>query len=153
MWRSLFPKSGMITFNRIAALLFGALLALTGVDQLSAQLSTAAINGTVHDPSGAVIPGATLTLIEVQTSVQRVATSNSAGAYVFTSLTPGRYTMEASATGFQPEKIAEFVLAVGQTGTYDFKMTVGSTTAVVTVQAENQQLDVTSANLGTELPT
>ena len=153
MLRSVHPQSGFITFCLRAGVLFALLLLLAGTVQLSAQLSTAAINGTVHDPSGAVIPGANITLVEVQTGVQRVATSNGAGAYAFTSLTPGRYTLEASAMGFQPEKIAEFLLAVGQTGTYDFKMTVGSTTAVVTVEAENQQLDVTSSNLGTELPT
>lgn len=153
MRRSLYPKLVMIKFNRTATLLFGCLLILTSAGQLSAQLSTSAINGTVRDPSGAVIPGATITLTQVETSVQRMATSNGAGAYVFTSLTPGRYTVEASASGFQPEKIAEFVLAVGQTGTYDFRLPVGSANTVVTVQAENQQLDVTSANLGTELPT
>ena len=153
MRRSVHPQSGFITVSRRASLLVVFLLLSVVTVRLSAQLSTAAINGTVHDPSGAVIPGATITLVEVETGVRRVATSNGAGTYVFTSLTPGRYTLEGSATGFQPEKIAEFVLAVGQTGTYDFKMALGSTTSVVTVEAENQQLDVTSSNLGTELPT
>ncbi len=153
MKRLVHPKLRMLTESGAGFVLLVCLFILAATAHLSAQLSTAAVNGTVRDQSGAVIPGATVTLTAVETSVKRVTTSNSAGAYVFTSITPGRYTVDATATGFQPEKIAEFLLAVGQTGTYDFKLPVGSATSVVTVEAENQQLDVTSSNLGTELAT
>ena len=132
--------------------LLGCLLLLCSTP-LCAQLSTASMNGVVHDSTGAVIPNATVTLTEVETSVKHVTQSNGAGQYVFTSLTPGRYTVEATSSGFRPQKVAEFVLAVGQTGTYDFKLTVGSETTVVNVEADIQQLDVTSANLGTVLAT
>jgi len=153
MERSLSTKSKTITGRCSRFLSLATLLVLFGTAQLWAQLSTASVNGTVHDPSGAVIPGATITLTAVSTSVHRIAVSNGSGAYVFTNLTPGNYTLEASASGFRPVKIAEFLLAAAQTGTYDFNLQVGTATTAVTVEAENQQLDVTSANLGTELAT
>src|SRR6202166_2092621 len=121
--------------------------------QMIAQLSTAALNGVVRDPSGAVVPKASVSLTSADTAVVHTTLSNNAGEYVFTSLTPGRYTIQASAPGFGSQKVSEFVLAVGQTGTIDFALAVGSETSVVTVQAEAQQLDVTSSNLGTVLAT
>jgi hypothetical protein len=152
MMRSYLQWIGLKTKPLGTAGLLGCLLLLCSTP-LCAQLSTASMNGVVHDSTGAVIPNATVTLIEVETSVRHVTQSNGAGQYVFTSLTPGRYTVEASSGGFQPQKVAEFVLAVGQTGTYDFKLKVGSETTVVNVEADTQQLDVTSANLGTVLAT
>lgn len=118
-----------------------------------AQLSTAALNGVVRDKTAAVVPGAKISLTAVDTSVVRTSVTNSAGEYVFTNLTPGRYIVEASAAGFSPEKVSQFVLAVGQTGTIDFSLSVGSESTVVTVVAEGQQLDATSSNLGTVLAT
>jgi hypothetical protein len=121
--------------------------------QAFGQLSTAALNGVVRDPSGAVIPNAKVSLTAVDTRVVRTTISNNAGEYVFTSLIPGRYTVEAAASGFGSQKVAEFLLATGQTGTIDFALTVGSESSVVTVEAEAQQLDATSSNLGTVLAT
>jgi Carboxypeptidase regulatory-like domain len=154
MVRSHFQRIGLIMINRLlgTAGLLGCVVLLCST-QLLAQLSTASLNGVVRDSSGAVIPNATVTLTAVETSVRHVTESNGAGEYVFTSLTPGRYTVEANSAGFQPQKVSEFVLAVGQTGTYDFKLRVGAATTVVEVQSDIQQLDVTSANLGTVLAT
>lgn len=136
---------------RIAGLLSCAVLLLTV--QMVAQLSTASLNGVVRDQTGAVVPGAKISLTAVDTLVVRTSVSNNAGQYVFTSLTPGSYTVEASATGFSVKKVSQFVLAVGQTGTIDFSLAVGSAGSVVTVEAEGQQLDATSSNLGTVLAT
>ena len=119
---------------RIAGLLSCAVLLLTV--QMVAQLSTAALNGVVRDQTGAVVPGAKISLTAVDTSVVRTSVSTNAGEYVFTSLTPGRYTVEASATGFSVKKVSQFVLAVGQTGTIDFALAVGAEGSVVTVEAE-----------------
>ena len=120
----------------------------------SAQVSTASVNGVVRDPQGAVIPGATIMLHSVETSVEHSSVSNGAGNYVILNLTPGRYTIQASAKGFNPEKTDEFVLAVAQTATFDFSLKVGSETQVVTVESSAAaQLDVTGASLGTVIGT
>src|SRR5579863_8127734 len=118
-----------------------------------AQLSTASVNGVVRDPKGAVIPGATIVLSSVDTSVQRSSVSNGSGEYVFLNITPGSYTLSATAQGFNPQKVDAFVLAVSQIATVDFSMTVGTQTQMVTVQGTAAQLDVTSASLGTVIAT
>ena len=77
------------------------------------QLSTASINGVVRDPSGAVVPNATVVLRSVDTSVDRTSSSNGAGEYAFLNITPGSYTLESSAAGFGPKRISAFILTVG----------------------------------------
>ena len=130
-----------------------SLLPLCFAGMASAQVSTASVNGVVRDPQGAVIPGATIMLHSVETSVEHSSISNSAGNYVILNLTPGRYTIQASAKGFNPEKTDEFVLAVNQIATFDFSLKVGSETQVVTVESSAAQLDVTGATLGTVIGT
>src|SRR5579859_4466592 len=127
------------------------LLLMTG--SARAQVSTASVNGVVRDPKGSVIPGATITLTNVATSVEHPTVSNSSGEYVILNVTPGRYTLSATAAGFNPQKTAEFVLAVAQNATFDFALAVGSDTQVVTVDATAIQLDVTGASLGTVIET
>ena len=67
-----------------------------------------------------MIPGATIVLSAVDTSVQHTSVSNGAGEYVFLNITPGQYTLEAKAHGFNPQKIDAFVLAVNQIATLTF---------------------------------
>jgi hypothetical protein len=136
---------------RTAGLLSFLLLLLAGSG--SAQLSTATVNGVIRDPKGAVIPGANIVLTSVDTSVERASVANGSGEYVFLNITPGRYTLSASAQGFNPQKVAEFVLAVSQIATFDFAMNVGTQTQVVTVEGIAAQLDVSSASLGTVIAT
>src|SRR5579863_1938509 len=136
----------------LAASAITALFLLLSVPS-DAQVSTASVNGVVRDPQGAVIPGATIVLHSMETSVEHSSVSNNAGEYVILNLTPGRYTIQASAKGFNPEKTQEFVLAVDQIATFDFSLKVGSETQVVAVEASEVQLNVTSANLGTVIET
>src|SRR4051794_9425398 len=84
-----------------------------------AQLSSASVTGVVRDPSGSIVPEVKLTLRNLETSVERSAASNEAGNYVFLNVTPGRYTLEASKSGFQISQLPQFTLAVNQTATID----------------------------------
>src|SRR5579859_6338864 len=118
-----------------------------------AQVSSASLNGVVRDPQGAVVPGATVTLTNVETNVDHPTVTNSAGAYVILSITPGRYKLSSSAAGFQPQKTDEFVLAVAQTATFDFTLTLGGANEVVKIDASATQLDVSGASLGTVIAT
>ena len=136
---------------RTAGLLSVLLLLLAG--SASAQVSTASVNGVIRDPKGSVIPGASIVLASVDTSVEHTSVSNGSGEYVFLNITPGSYTLSASAQGFNPQKVAEFVLAVSQIATFDFTLTVGTQTQVVTVSATAAQLDVSNASLGTVIAT
>lgn len=114
-----------------------------------AQLSSASINGTVTDKTGAVVTNAAVTLRNVETSVEMKTVTNSSGTYGIVSITPGRYTIEASAASFGAEKVPEFTLTVGQVATFNFSLTAGATTAEVTVLGSAPLLETSTANLGT----
>ncbi len=130
-----------------AGLLSLLLLLLAGTAR--AQVSTASVNGVVRDSAGAVVPGATIVLQNLDTQIEHPTVSNNTGGYVILNVTPGRYTLSANAKGFNPQKTGEFVLAVSQNATFDFALAVGSDTQVVTVDATATQLDVSGASLGT----
>jgi hypothetical protein len=140
-----------VSGTHLAVLLGLILLGLSST--VRGQVSTASVNGVIRDPQGAVIPGATILLRSMETSVQHSSVSNNAGEYVILNITPGRYTIQANSKGFNPEKTGEFVLAVDQIATFDFSLKVGSETQVVAVEASEVQLNVTSANLGTVIET
>jgi hypothetical protein len=118
-----------------------------------AQLSTASLSGTVRDPSGAVIPKATVVLHNVGTSVENTTVSNGSGVYTFLNITPASYTLKATAVGFKAAEVPIFTLTVNQAATIDFSLSVGAETSVVTVQSATPQLEVSSANLGTVIST
>ena len=115
----------------------------------NAQLSTAAINGTVRDTTGAVVPGAQVTLRETSTDAVRTTQSNSVGNYAFIAVQPGRYTLQVVKTGFSTAQQNPFVLEVNQTATFNFSLAVGSQVQQVTVAAASAQLETSTANLGT----
>ena len=129
------------------ALLLCVIAMLAGVSE--AQLSTASVNGTVRDATGAVVVHASVKLRNVATSVETVTTSNSAGSYALVSITPGEYTLEATAPSFSTQKIAAFTLNVGQAATVDFSLAPGEESSVVNVQGSAPLLETSTANLGT----
>ncbi len=132
--------------------ILAAMAALLAVPSF-AQLSTASVNGVIRDQKGAVISGATVVLHNVDTSVDHASVSNNSGEYVILNITPGQYTLQATAQGFDSQKVSAIVLAVDQIATFNFTLSVGSTTQSVIVSAAAEQLDVTSASLGTVIET
>jgi hypothetical protein len=127
-------------------LTFSVLLAPSGA---RAQQSSAAINGTVKDPSGAVVEGASITLTNLDTSVVRNSVTNSAGNYVFIDVLPGSYSFRISKPGFTSVAEQRFTLNVNQTATMDFTLTVGSTQQTVTVEASAVAIEASTSELGT----
>src|ERR1700749_4683392 len=78
-----------------------------------AQGTEATVSGTISDPSGAHIVGATVTATNIDTGVSVVASSNEAGIFVFPSLPPGKYRVVAEHAGFRKGTISDITLAVG----------------------------------------
>jgi hypothetical protein len=115
---------------------------------LKAQVSTGAINGTVRDSSGAVVPNATVTLANVATGVKRTTETNSVGNYGFVAIHPGSYELMVLKTGFKPATESQILVLVNQTSTYSFTLQVGSATQAVTVTAAAAQLETSTAELG-----
>ncbi len=137
-------KCGLLALSVLLTACLGGLSARPA----KAQVATAAINGTVTDTSGAVIPGASVTLLNANTGVRRTTVSNHVGNYSFVEIMPGQYTLEISKTGFETQRQAQFTLSVNQTTTYNFTMPVGMATQAVTVQATSAKLQTGSAELG-----
>ena len=93
-----------------------------------------------------------MNLRNLDTAVEKTTTSNGAGEYTFQSITPGRYTLEATAAGFSPKQISEFILSVGQAAAIDFSLSVGTESQKVTVEATSQQLETSSEIWALSLP-
>lgn len=126
----------------------GALFLLCLSLPARAQLSTATVIGMVSDPQGSVIPGAKLTLTNIQTGVQTHAETNAVGNYRFQNIPVGLYSISVTADGFSRKQMDRVVLTVNQTATIDFVLEVGSVTETVSVTASGVQVQSASAELG-----
>ena len=115
------------------------------------QGATGAINGTISDSSGAVIPRAKIVLTNTATGAERSALANDTGTYVFPGVIPGTYTLVATANGFTSSKIEALKIEVNQTVTQNFSLAVGSTKQEVTVEATVVQIESSTAELGTAI--
>jgi len=141
-----------IRWHRFAALPLVILMSV-GVMLLfpakaSAQLSNAAINGTVQDNSGAVIPGATVVLHNIAQNVDRSVTTNGVGNYVILDIIPGNYNLSVSKEGFTAARQSDITLVVNQTATFNITLSPGVVTQTVNVQATTVALQASSAELG-----
>lgn len=111
------------------------------------QLATTSLRGTVKDPSGALVPGAKVTIIDKATGKSYTAVADSAGQYTFAQIPPARYEITAGASGFGNQtKSAE--LLVNQPATIDFALRVEASTVTVDVSAVAQTLNTSDASLG-----
>jgi hypothetical protein len=105
--------------------------------------TTAQLSGTVTDPSGAVIPGAKVSLVNEATQDTRVVTTNSAGLYSFPALLPSTYTLKVSAKGFEAKNLTGIELHAGDQRTVSaFALTLGSDTETVSVSASSEMIPI-----------
>lgn len=137
----------MKLMKAIAAILVGVLLlALPG--ELGAQSSTTGqVAGTIKDPSGAVVPGAKVTLVS-EAGVKRAVESDATGYYIFPLIAPGVYKVEVNVTGFKPVALDQVVVKITETTTVDVTLQVGPAEQVITVTAEAPLLQTTSPTTG-----
>ena len=126
-------------------MLFAALL-IGFTPALHAQFR-ASLTGTVTDSSGAVVPGATVTLVDTATNYKQTVTSNSAGIYVFNALPPAPYQLTVSMTGFQTKVLAHVQIIPEQANELNLQLEVGATTQTVTVSAVTRGLPTETATL------
>jgi hypothetical protein len=118
------------------------------------QTFRGAINGTVNDPSGAVVAGATVKATNVGTSVAITATTTSDGGFAFQDLPLGTYKIEVMASGFQSLTVDNITVTAGEAYTLPVKLKVGGTgTTAVEVSAAALTLDTTTAAQDNILPT
>jgi len=146
------PSRGLFLGLSLLSVLSGAMAGLIFPAHSWAQgTDTALLRGTVTDPSGAVIPGATVTMTNDATSVSDKATTDPAGRYIFNILKPASYTASVEASGFKTLVQPKIVLRVGQQTDLDFKLQVGQHTETVEVRGTSALLNTVSAALGTQV--
>jgi len=113
-----------------------------------AQLSTASLSGVVTDSTGAVIPGATITLTQTDTNFIRIAKSKSDGTYHEEFLPIGPYKVSVSAANFKTLERGGIVLAVMQDATLDLKLDVGTQSETISVTADVPLVNLSDSQLG-----
>ncbi|MDQ3821286.1 MAG: Plug and carboxypeptidase regulatory-like domain-containing protein, partial [Acidobacteriota bacterium] len=119
--------------------LLGALLLLATASVSFAQGSGSTLRGVVRDPKGAVVPNVTVTLTDEQHGTQRQATTSSEGAYVFTAIDPGTYTLKIEGQGFKTYQ-QQIAIAPSETRSADATLEIG-VTGTVTVTAEQPPIN------------
>lgn len=102
---------------------------------VAAQTTTGEIRGTVRDSSGGVLPGVTVTAVNVNTGLKRSEVTDASGGYVFPNLPIGRYTISAELEGFRRTERTGFDLVADGRITADFSLGIGALTETVTVEA------------------
>jgi hypothetical protein len=114
-----------------------------------AQTSMGGVSGTVTDASGAVLPGATVTLVNDATNVSSVRITNDSGYFTFVSVRPGSYSLTVELSGLKAARVASFAVGVNQTVTQNVTLEIGDVTEVVDVSARSELLQASTAELGT----
>src|SRR5271155_5835314 len=122
--------------TRLFTLMLTFMLAMGLLEAIPAAWSqevTAAIVGTVSDPSGAPIKGATVTARDVERGTAWTAVTNDSGDFIILRLPIGTYRAEATAPGFEKAVYRQFTLVLNQTARVDFQMKVGQVSQTVEV--------------------
>jgi hypothetical protein len=131
---------------RTWVLFYVLLLGLAALNRAQGPVGT--LTGTVTDPAGAVVPGATVVATNNATGVETKATTTSTGTYRLPYLPAGTYTIRVTAAGFRTATAENAVLRVAQTQTVDIALEVGGVTEQVVVSDTPELLESGSAEIG-----
>lgn len=118
---------------------------------VSAQLYSGSLTGVVTDPSGAVVPGAQVTLTDTGKGFDYNTTTNTVGRYLLRSLPPSTYKLTVDIKGFAQFRQDRIVLDVNQNATVDVTLQVGGTMQAVEVKATPPLLEAQDATTGQEV--
>src|SRR5258706_6796653 len=122
-----------VPLGRLLSGFFALSLLLFCAVEATAQ-TTARVEGTVTDGTGAPLPGVTVSATNTRTNAVRTDVSDSHGAYTITALTVGEDKISAELSGLQSQ-VTPLTLTVGQVARVDFKLTVGNVSEAITVTA------------------
>ena len=128
----------------LAALLLGALLPTA-----TAQTETGTIRGYVTDPTGAVVPDATVRLIDPDRGIHTEVASGSGGVYTFVSVRPGHYSIEVEKSGFKLVRLTGIIINIQDNPEENFKLSVGNVSESITVRADTINLNTTDGSVST----
>src|SRR5215469_14209652 len=146
LWGNVLPSARLCpwTFGRILAGVVVAVVVLAISAFSQTTVSTGGIQGTVTDPSGALISGAKVSLSNVTTGELASVNTNSAGAYTFAFLKPGDFVVTVEAKGFKTTRMS-LVVKVDTTANGGAKLVIGNASESVDVLASDLQVNTTQA--------
>ena len=110
---------------------------------------TGALTGTVKDPTGAVIPGVSITATNIETGLERSALTSETGSYSFSLMPPGNYRVKFAKDGFKTSEVPSVTVSVTETPVLNRVLDVGAQGEVVEVQAQAEVLQTANSTLGT----
>src|SRR5271166_3850246 len=142
--------------RRLRLVLHLTLFAIAAVLLVPTQLwaqgeTTSAILGQVADSTNAVVPAATVTIINRETGLKRSAKTDDAGRFNFPQLKPGSYTVRVEAQGFEPKQADNVVSGLGQKQTVNLTLRVAQSKETVEVTSEAPIINTSNANTSTTL--
>lgn len=128
------------------------LVALVGASAFAQGSQTGGLTGVITDPQGAVVPGATVDVVNEKTgNSERRTTTNADGGYSVTLLPPGTYRVEVTAKNFKKTVVTSVEVRITETTRQDVTLTVGGVSETVEVQAEQTLINPSSAVTGTAI--
>jgi hypothetical protein len=141
------------TKMKLDRMLFVGVLVLVGLcgGMLWGQAGGGSVVGSIHDPSGAVIPKAEIILTNTETGIAQSTQSTASGEYVFPLVQVGTYTLTVSAAGFEQVVQQNVVVGLNKTITINESLKVGSTSTSVQVEALTSQLETTTSQAATTI--
>ncbi len=119
------PQPDRLTQMMRSTCLLVMVVTLLGLPRVTRAAVGGSISGTVKDPSGAVVPKATVTATNTDTGVRQVVTTNDAGVYSFPSLPVGHYELDITVAGFRPYRRAGITVDVNSALLVDAVLEVG----------------------------
>ena len=111
-------------------------------------VANGSLSGTVRDPSGGLIPGATITLVNAALKSTYTTASNVQGYYSFPTLPVGRYSMTVEAAGFTSQKKTDVKIDTDSALTVEVILQIGQQSETVIVQSSDSQIDIVATHLG-----
>ena len=133
---------------RTFAILINALLLLASGGVVSSQSVQGVITGTIMDPTGAVVPNATVTLINVATNISQTTTTGGDGSYRFSLVPPGTYTIDVKAANFAEVKETGVVVEASQIVPLNVKLELAKASQVIEVTSQTPLVQTASSDLG-----
>ena len=130
-------------FNRLRRFVSLLVLAICAALTVLAQAPVGSLTGTVHDTTGAIMPGVSVSVTNKDTGLERKMVTSAEGIFSAASLPAGNYSIKAAATGFRSIDVGATVQA-GQVTSADLELQVGAEAEVISVQGEAAQINYDS---------
>jgi len=129
--------------------MLASLVAVALLSTAHAQTETGTIRGSVTDPSGAVVPNATIRLIDIDRGINTEVVTGNGGFYTLASVRPGHYQMEVEKSGFKLVRLTGITVNVQDNLEHNFKFALGSASETITVSADAAKVNTTDGTVST----